>query len=110
MLIHKQYMVGPSITSSVAVKVFLTLAIIIHALEGPTLHGQFSAILLSDVSKPVSDVAESNQRRNRKNNEHCKNGMVNMTYSLSFWLQMSEPITHMDIDNYMTIHYRSKLL
>jgi len=59
-------MVGPSITSSVAVKVFLTLDIIGHASEGPTLHGQSSAILLSDVSKPVSDVAESNQRRNRK--------------------------------------------
>ena len=27
-----------------------------------------------------------------------------MTYSLSFWLQMSEPITHMDTDNYITIH------
>jgi len=27
-----------------------------------------------------------------------------MTYSLSFWLQMSEPITHIDTDNYMTIH------
>jgi len=27
-----------------------------------------------------------------------------MTYSLSFWLQMSEPITHLDTDNYMTIH------
>ena len=35
---------------------------------------------------------------------HCKNGIVIMTYSLSFWLQMSEPIRHMDIDNYMTIH------
>jgi len=23
---------------------------------------------------------------------------------LSFWLQMSEPITHIDTDNYMTIH------
>jgi len=29
-----------------------------------------------------------------------------MTYSLSFWLQMSEPITHMDTDNYMTIHHK----
>jgi len=27
-----------------------------------------------------------------------------MAYSLSFWLQLSEPITHMDTDNYMTIH------
>ena len=27
-----------------------------------------------------------------------------MTYSLSFWLQMSEPITH--TDNYMTIHHK----
>ena len=27
-----------------------------------------------------------------------------MTCSLSFWLQMSEPITHMDTDNYITIH------
>jgi len=27
-----------------------------------------------------------------------------MTRSLSFWLQMSEPITHMDTDNCMTIH------
>jgi len=27
-----------------------------------------------------------------------------MTYGLSFWLQMSEPITHMDMDNYITIH------
>jgi len=29
-----------------------------------------------------------------------------MTYSLSFWLQMSEPITHMDTDNYIAIHYK----
>ena len=29
-----------------------------------------------------------------------------MTYSLSFWLQLSEPITHMDIDNHMTIHHK----
>jgi len=35
---------------------------------------------------------------------HCKNGIINMTYSLSFWLQMSEKITHIDTDNYMTIH------
>ena len=27
-----------------------------------------------------------------------------MTCSLSFWLQMSEPITHIDTDNYMTFH------
>ena len=27
-----------------------------------------------------------------------------MTYSLSFWLQTSEPITHMDTDNYIKIH------
>jgi len=27
-----------------------------------------------------------------------------MARSLSFWLQMSEPITHMDTDNCMTIH------
>jgi len=26
--------------------------------------------------------------------------------SLSFWLQMSEPITHMDTDNCMTIHHK----
>jgi len=37
---------------------------------------------------------------------HCKNGVVVMTYSLSFWLQMSEPIIHMDTDNYMTIHHK----
>ena len=35
---------------------------------------------------------------------HCKNRVVNMTCSLSFWLQMSEPITHMDTDNHVTIH------
>ena len=31
-----------------------------------------------------------------------------MTYRLSFsdWLQMSEPITHMDTDDYMTIHHK----
>jgi len=29
-----------------------------------------------------------------------------MTYSLSFWLQISEPITHIDTDNYMTIHHK----
>ena len=29
-----------------------------------------------------------------------------MTYSLSFWLQVSEPITHIDTDNYMTIHHK----
>ena len=34
---------------------------------------------------------------------HCKNGIVIMTYSLSFWLQMSEPITHMDTDNYIML-------
>ena len=28
-----------------------------------------------------------------------------MTCSFSFWLQMSEPITHLDADNYMTIHH-----
>ena len=27
-----------------------------------------------------------------------------MTHSLSFWLQMSEPITHMDTDNRVIIH------
>ena len=31
-----------------------------------------------------------------------------MTYSLSFWLQMSEPITH--TDNYMTIHHKGLLV
>ena len=29
-----------------------------------------------------------------------------MTYSLLFWLQMSEPITHIDTDNYMTVHHK----
>ena len=29
-----------------------------------------------------------------------------MTCSLSFWLQMSESITHLDTDNYMTIHHK----
>ena len=29
-----------------------------------------------------------------------------MTFSLSFWLQMSEPITHIDTDNRMTIHHK----
>ena len=29
-----------------------------------------------------------------------------MTCSLSFWLQMSERITHMDTDNCMTIHHK----
>jgi len=30
-----------------------------------------------------------------------------MTYSLLFWLQMSESIiTHIDTDNYMTIHHK----
>ena len=37
---------------------------------------------------------------------HCKYGIVNMTYSLSFWLQVSEPITHIDTDNCMTIHHK----
>ena len=37
---------------------------------------------------------------------HCKNRIVNMTCSLSFWLQMSEPITHIDTDNCMTIHHK----
>ena len=42
---------------------------------------------------------------------HCKNRIVNMTCSLSFWLQMSEPITHIDTDNCMTIHLKgTKLL
>ena len=27
-----------------------------------------------------------------------------MAFSLSLWLQMSEPITHIDMDNCMTIH------
>ena len=36
----------------------------------------------------------------------CKYGIVNMTDSLSFWLQVSEPITHIDTDNYMTIHHK----
>ena len=39
-----------------------------------------------------------------KHASHCKNRIVNMTYCLSFWLQMSEPITHIDMDNCMTIH------
>ena len=34
------------------------------------------------------------------------NGIINMTYSLPFWLQMSESITPMDTDNYMTIHHK----
>jgi len=38
--------------------------------------------------------------------QHCKNRIVNMTCSLSFWLQMSEPITHIDVDNCMTIHHK----
>jgi len=29
-----------------------------------------------------------------------------MTYSLLFWLQMSEPITPLDTDNCMTIHHK----
>jgi len=29
-----------------------------------------------------------------------------MTCTLSFWLQMSEPIRHLDTDNYMTIHHK----
>ena len=29
-----------------------------------------------------------------------------MTCSLSSWLQMSEPITHIDMDNCMTIHHK----
>ena len=37
---------------------------------------------------------------------HCKNGIVIMRSSLLFWLQMIEPITHMDTDNYMTIHHK----
>ena len=37
---------------------------------------------------------------------HCESRIVNMTCSLSFWLQMSEPITHIDTDNYMTIHHK----
>ena len=41
---------------------------------------------------------------------HCKYKIVNMTYSLSFWLQMSEPITHIDTDNYTTIHHRGTTL
>ena len=36
---------------------------------------------------------------------HCKNGIVIMRYGLSFWLQMNEPITHMDTDNRMIIHH-----
>ena len=31
---------------------------------------------------------------------HCKKGNVSLTCSLSFWMQMSEQITHMDSDNY----------
>ena len=31
---------------------------------------------------------------------HCKKGNVSLTYSLSFWMQVSEQITHMDSDNY----------
>ena len=40
------------------------------------------------------------------NKTHCNNRTINMTCSLSFWLQMSEPITHIDTDNYMTIHHK----
>jgi len=29
-----------------------------------------------------------------------------MTRTLSFWLQMNEPITYMDTDNCMTIHHK----
>jgi len=29
-----------------------------------------------------------------------------MTYSFSFWLQISEPITRNDTDNYITIHHK----
>ena len=29
-----------------------------------------------------------------------------MTCILSFWLQMSKPITYMDTDNYMTIRHK----
>ena len=35
---------------------------------------------------------------------HCKNRIIIYDISLSFWLQMSEPITHIDTDNCMTIH------
>ena len=31
---------------------------------------------------------------------HCKKGNVSLTCSLSFWMQVSEQITHMDSDNY----------
>ena len=31
---------------------------------------------------------------------------LSLCHSLSFWLQMSGPITHMDTDNYTTIHHR----
>jgi len=44
--------------------------------------------------------------KNSKLTLHCKNRIVNLTSSLSFWLQMSEPITHMDMDNCMTIHHK----
>jgi len=33
-------------------------------------------------------------------------GTLSKTYSLYVWLQMSEPITHMETDNYMTIHHK----
>ena len=37
---------------------------------------------------------------------HYKNRTVNMTRTLSFRLQMSEPIAHMDTDNCITIHHK----
>jgi len=40
---------------------------------------------------------------------HNKNRTVIMTRTLSFWLQMSEPITHMDTDNCITIHHKEQV-
>jgi len=38
---------------------------------------------------------------------HCKNEIIVVTYSLSFWLQMSEPIAHMEYCGYcMTIDHK----
>jgi len=41
---------------------------------------------------------------------YVKMGSSLSHYSLSFWLQMNEPITHvhMDTDNYITIHCNLK--
>ena len=62
----------------------------------------FSCLLL----QVIKNISTRTKKKTKVVTIHCKNRIVNMTCSLSFWLQMSEPITHIDTDNCMTIHHK----